>query len=300
MTAAGSGTAPFATRYRAVCRARTRVRVPAYAGSALRGPFGLALRRLSCITGSEHCDDCPLFRACAYPEIFETPPRQDICGVERDWREVPRPYVIEPDGLGVRQVPKGGVFQFFVGLMGRAQRYADLVRKAFMLSGRGGTDWGEFELAEFAVHDAATLPLPAAPRNDQIGIEFRTPLRINKRGKILDARSLDFSSFTWALLHRLQRLDAVHGAYPMPIDADAVLAAARQIRESNRALRWTDAVRRSNRQGRRIPLGGLTGNWIVHGDLRTLWPLLYAGQWTHVGKGATFGLGQYRLARGVN
>jgi len=42
--------------------------------------------------------------------------------------------------------------------------------------------------------------------------------------------------------------------------------------------------------------GGLVGAASYDGDFTPFWPYLVFGQWTHVGKGATFGLGQYRLS----
>ena len=110
-------------------RATGELRLPAYSGSALRGPFGVALRRLSCITGIEACARCPLYRQCPYPEIFETPPR--LSDDAREAREAPRAYVIEPPALGARRLAVGDEFEFYVVLLGRAQRHAELVRKAF-------------------------------------------------------------------------------------------------------------------------------------------------------------------------
>jgi hypothetical protein len=43
-------------------------------------------------------------------------------------------------------------------------------------------------------------------------------------------------------------------------------------------------------------LGGLIGELTIQGPaLVELWPVLWFGQWTHVGKGTAFGLGAYRL-----
>jgi CRISPR/Cas system endoribonuclease Cas6 (RAMP superfamily) len=44
-----------------------------------------------------------------------------------------------------------------------------------------------------------------------------------------------------------------------------------------------------------MPVAGVTGSWRLAGDLRALWPFLYLGQWLHVGKKTTFGLGHYQL-----
>jgi len=40
---------------------------------------------------------------------------------------------------------------------------------------------------------------------------------------------------------------------------------------------------------------GLIGAATYEGDRTPFWPYLVFGQWTHVGKGATFGLGRYAL-----
>ena len=60
--------------YRLHFIAQEAVRLPAYAGSAWRGVFGRALRRLVCVTREPACPACLLYRSCIYPYLFETPP----------------------------------------------------------------------------------------------------------------------------------------------------------------------------------------------------------------------------------
>ena len=96
-------TLPIA-RYRFTFRAEHNIRLPQYAGSLLRGQFGAALRRAACMTGLQHCPDCPLFRTCSYPAIFETPaPAQHAL---QKFSHVPNPYVIEPPPFGARDMPQ--------------------------------------------------------------------------------------------------------------------------------------------------------------------------------------------------
>jgi CRISPR/Cas system endoribonuclease Cas6 (RAMP superfamily) len=47
-----------------------------------------------------------------------------------------------------------------------------------------------------------------------------------------------------------------------------------------------------------MTLGGVMGHWTLHGSaeaLAALWPWLWLGQWLHVGKNATMGMGGYAL-----
>jgi CRISPR/Cas system endoribonuclease Cas6 (RAMP superfamily) len=67
------------------------------------------------------------------------------------------------------------------------------------------------------------------------------------------------------------------------------------VRLAEHVTRWKAWARYSARQGRRIEWTGLVGPAIYEADLAPLWPYLVLGQWVHVGKGVTFGLGRYRL-----
>jgi hypothetical protein len=44
-----------------------------------------------------------------------------------------------------------------------------------------------------------------------------------------------------------------------------------------------------------MTLGGVVGPWRLEGDLGPLLPWLQLGQWLHLGKNATMGLGGYGL-----
>jgi hypothetical protein len=44
-----------------------------------------------------------------------------------------------------------------------------------------------------------------------------------------------------------------------------------------------------------MTLGGAVGTWTFEGDLAPLLPWLRLGQWLHVGKNASLGMGRYQL-----
>src|SRR5690606_22644016 len=96
---AGSMTAaplpePFpATRYLIGGIVRRRLHFPHYAGPALRGAFGHALRQLNCITGHDDCTGCRARTACTYAAVFEPPPPP---AMHRPRQRIPPPYVLEP------------------------------------------------------------------------------------------------------------------------------------------------------------------------------------------------------------
>ncbi|MDW8469611.1 MAG: hypothetical protein RML56_12215 [Burkholderiales bacterium] len=91
-------------RYRLVFRMAEDLRLPEFAGSLLRGQFGATLRRASCVTGAPTCAGCPVLSACAYPQIFETPPPAEHR--LQKFSRVPNPYVIEPPPFGTRSVAR--------------------------------------------------------------------------------------------------------------------------------------------------------------------------------------------------
>ena len=61
-------------------------------------------------------------------------------------------------------------------------------------------------------------------------------------------------------------------------------------------LRWHDWTRYSSRQQTKMQMGGLVGHLVLDGvRAQRYWKQLWLGQWTHVGKGTSMGLGRYRL-----
>jgi hypothetical protein len=79
------------------------------------------------------------------------------------------------------------------------------------------------------------------------------------------------------------------------VDYRGLIEEATNVKLVKDETRWEEWARYSTRQGRRMEWGGITGEATYEGGLAPFWPFLVFGQWTHVGKGCTFGLGQYRL-----
>lgn len=97
-----------------------------------------------------------------------------------------------------------------------------------------------------------------------------------------------------ALVRRTALICEFHGTGPLSLDFSGLAQQAATI-VSEKNLHWRDWTRYSSRQQQKMALGGVVGNWKLSGDLTLFMPFLHLGQWLHVGKEATFGLGRYRL-----
>jgi hypothetical protein len=299
-------------------RALAPARLPPYKGSMLRGAFGHALRRTVCAMGPEQpCESCQLRQACVYPRIFETfiedDPEGDPPPFLRGLPSAPRPYVFEPndDRLDFRA---GDPLAFDLLLIGQAvdlQAYVLLAVERMARAGLGAAR-APFELirAEVPTPDGtrrtlfengrATGPAapPMLPRRDGLDatratIRLLTPLRFKERGHL--STTLDFRSLVLSMIRRTLELAWFHvpGA-EIDWTFRPLLDRAAAIR-STPTLAWHDWDRYSNRQQRKVTLGGLLGTLDLEGDLTPFAPLLRTAEILHVGKGTTFGLGRIAI-----
>lgn len=307
---------PFpVARYLLECEVIRPLALPEYAGSALRGVFGHALRELACVTLSPDCRGCRLLRTCPYPTVFETPAPQDA---RRIYSDIPHPFVVEPPPWGTVDVPAGAAFDVGLVLIGPALSKLPLLLLAWEralhrgLGIAGGTArLLRVRAADNPDPDAApvlesgpdarlrkhptSLPLPvpgSAPKS--VRVDLITPLRLKRDGRPLRAGQLEPRDLLMALVRRTADLCELQLGRHTGWDFAALSQQACAVGGSVR-LEWRDATRWSNRQQRHTPLGGLLGTIDLEGDLAPFWQLLHLGQWLHVGGKATFGLGRYRL-----
>ncbi len=127
---------------------------------------------------------------------------------------------------------------------------------------------------------------------DQVKLEIVTPMRLLNKGKPLFR--FDFNNFFHALQRRLNHLAIAHGDAVTDNDNDRYEQSATIVCDDE-SLHWQDW--RQLEQGRkRQGIGGLTGSLTLSGDaLAEVWWLLELGSLLHVGKGASYGFGRFRL-----
>ena len=138
------------------------------------------------------------------------------------------------------------------------------------------------------------VTVPPWPGRTEMPLRFLTPTRIQRDGSPLGPERLIPRDLLVGLLRRVSQVVEIHTSHSMPADYTTLARQAEGIGAHGR-LTWLDWTRRSARQQQTMSLGGVVGNWTLTGELEPFWAYLYLGQWLHLGKNATFGLGHYRI-----
>jgi hypothetical protein len=293
------------------------MRLPAYAGSAWRGLLGHSLRRTVCVTRQPTCRGCLLTATCPYSVFFESPP--PTAESAKRYTAVPHPFVLDPEvrpkrdlragegiRLGINLVgPAVGLLPYLIQAMARAgERGLGSARARFALKrvlaeqGLGSGDWrGVYEPASSEYRRVAgEIPSLGSPPEGPLALDFLTPLRIKRHGRFVGAAEFSSEDLLRNLVARLSSLAELYGDHRHPREQGKPSRTANEVGLASSDLHWLDWTRYSSRQSTSMRMGGLVGKIRLAGPgLAAFWPALWLGQWTHVGKGTSFGLGKYRL-----
>lgn len=298
------------------------VKLPPYKGSALRGAFGHALKRVSCALRRQSCGECLLKHTCVYAYVFETPPPPDS-EMLRLYPSVPHPFVLRPPADTKTHYDRGEILTGELILIGRAIPYLPYFVTALQLLGEQGLGHGRGKLALTEVREmnrsanafeslylptSATLKSPkqsarhemeeAIRKSDtspaNLMIQLITPLRIKFAEKFVER--VEFHHLIRNLLRRLASLAYFHCETDTEgFDFRGIIREAEKIGVSERNLRWQDWERYSSRQQRQMLLGGVIGTISFASVPASFLSLLFVGEQLHVGKAASFGLGQFQI-----
>lgn len=293
------------------------LRLPAYAGSAWRGLLGYGLRRAACVTRQPVCDGCLLQSSCVYSTVFEPLESRDLAG--RRYSASPHPFVLEVDPFVPRMVASGDRLRLGINLMGQAVDQVPYLIHAMQFAGRHGLgrDRRRFALIGLYREDvlgserwrqvynsvsgsysapqgAGSAACPQAPTAARI--RLLSPLRIKRHNHLVGASEFEAADLLRNLCARLSLLSNLYGENQSVLNWRCLRAAAEEVRLDEIQLRWHQFTRFSSRQNTLMQMDGLCGEFVLHGPgFKTFWPALWIGQWLHVGKGTSFGLGGYRL-----
>jgi hypothetical protein len=305
-----------------------------YWGSRLRGGYGRILKDGLC----DHqeipdCRDCPRFRECDYPRLFE-PVRTRAESLIADAPlkhkiNLPRAFVIDPPSAEPDAYRRGDVVTFGFVCIGPACEsiaYPVLAFERFQQTGApeynpqvsrfrlagvrdrladGQPIFESGNLRPARARDIASYSIEAREWNDEeLEIEFFTPVTVvNKEARERDPQSgialfADFYDLVYNLANRVGGLWQLYGEnWPGQPGffrwREQLLKASRTITTTHRDLQMVRAWGYSNRQHAERPIGGFTGRMKFAGDFSPVKELLGIGEIVHVGNQTAFGLGRY-------
>lgn len=303
---------------------RESIKLPAYKGSAFRGAFGHALKRVACALRHANCADCLLKHNCVYAYVFETPPPPDSRRL-RLYPAAPHPFILRPPPELRETFTAGDCLTGELILIGQAVAYLPYFVYALQLLGEQGLGAGrgrldliqvrELNRAGEAIKDiyraaegVITAPegqagqetRQAGERRPQFPVEVElqllTPLRIKAAGKFV--KHPEFHHLIRNLLRRLSSLAYFHCQLdPEDFDFKGCIRGAEAVRVRACQCHWQEWPRYSQRQRERMLLGGLVGHLSFAAVPPLLLSLLQCGEQLHLGKAASFGLGQFRILK---
>lgn len=282
--------------------------LPDFLGSAWRGLVGWALKRLLCpYEKFKNCSEgCLLQPHCPYYLLFEN--KSQIPGVF----DAPRGYIIYPQpGL------KKGNCDVNITLFGDYSKFATVINKA-IYQGQGagiGKDRMPYKLVDAIektpvdtkplsihknqpVHCKGPFPLKTwlEPTKNNGKLYFITPMRLKKKGHY--QREMDWSFFLSTIVRRLESLNCLfnQGQLLGKEKWNNLSLFFEKNSSSSVDVKWIDLERFSNRQKRKIPMGGLVGEAFEQSANPIILEWLETASLIHAGKGASMGWGRIETA----
>lgn len=286
--------------------------LPTYKGSTFRGGFGYAFKHVVCANRKSECQECLLKEKCVYAYVFETTPPKDT-EIMRKSSSAPNPFIIEPPLDTKREFREEDELTFGIVLIGRAIEYLPYFIFTFEELGRIGIGKrkGKYFLREVKDEDGKVIysgedkflkggfriikPADFEPASSSsLTLYFLTPTRIKYQDRL--TKDLEFHILIRTLLRRVYLLSYFHENENWKPDFSNLITTSKKIGIERDNLVWYDWERYSSRQETRMKLGGFVGEITYTGEyLKDFLPYLLLGEYIHVGKGTTFGLGKYEI-----
>lgn len=315
----------FLSKYRFILTPKEELELPSFKGTTLRGGFGRIFRDLSCMDKKrKECQGCVLKDKCPYSYIFDTSPRCDSLYLKKI-EDIPRPFIIDPPFEEKTKFSPEESLSFNLILIGKAIDYFPYFIVSFKELGNAGLGknrkkfllkevWADVnetqgKIAVFSLENGVIKNINNKltwaeiinnfERKTDINrlkywsLNFVTPTRIKYQNEFIGVP--EFHIIIRNLLRRISNLAYFHCGEKLNINFSYLINQATKIRIEKINVEWVEWERYSFFQQKRMKFGGFIGEVIYKGDLSKFLPFLLLGEYTHVGKGASFGLGLYKL-----
>lgn len=285
-------------------------RLAEYTGSAWRGIMGQEMQRLVCpFDRRPDCTTCAIREHCPYFVLIEK--KTSLPGLS----ESPRGYVIYSPIVD-QEIKR----QVDITLIGDCARFLPVVVKAMFKGQKSGIGGKRHPYQITAIDeilpDSSFHSMPLDPDGhlsaagphplkdwlqdvteipDKLTIRVQTPLRMRRQGRYL--QKMDWQFYFGMLFKRLEGLTRLfHDGELMGKQGWQDFQDNFKVNGNHEdCLAWRDFSRYSNRQKKKLPLGGLMGEVeVVAPDFMTVswWR---AAELLHAGKNVSLGLGKVEI-----
>jgi hypothetical protein len=253
-----------------------------FLGSTLRGAFGVGLKKVVCINPTRLCQGCPSANNCLYYDFYEQ-------------KNIAHKYRFSK-GLGHEN------YSFQLYLFEDASTKLPYALSAIdeMIHHNGiGVKREKLAIESMMCNDQciyknnAFQNIQVSPRQftpdtleSSAKIEFLTPLRIKKEGRLL-TRKPGLVELIVSIHNRLNEIKG-YSIVRLPFSPQAI--------EIGGDVHFEDLSRYSNRQQTKMQIGGLLGNLAFSSIDEKSYMMLKLGEVLGVGKQTVFGLGEIKIS----
>jgi len=276
-------------------------------------PYFMDSVRLGAGCGAPGCEQCSRKDDCVYHRIFSQPLTVEPAALKR-YQKPSYPFVFDIPVLP--PLPNAGrTVEIGLTLAGLAVNHVDELIAAIrgMLTAPGLMKRVRTSLVriESSGYDGSRVSVSAAGKEPEsakvltlslcglqetvvipaevVTVTIMTPMRIMSEGGLL--REVSFSPFIRALLRRISSMVYYYGdEEEAEVDFKWLAGQSHATGAVAADFRWVEEGSRWS---------GLLGSGTFTGVLPEFHPFLLAGEYLHVGKGASFGLGAFRVNKAV-
>jgi hypothetical protein len=297
-------------------KAKDDLQLPAFKGSPWRGVFGHALKKTVCPFQRAACQTCLLKDQCLYLNLFETPASTTTSPISSATTHFPHPFILTPPLDRRDLIPQGDTFTTELTLLTPGFSMLPYLIITFQVMGQHGigSTAAQFELRSAQVrHQAQWQPLfdsvqgellavpppshsqalPEQISPQQLTLRLLTPLHLKVNQQL--SHELHFPHLIQGLSRRIRHLAQLYSQTTEEINTLPLIEAATAIQVKRQDLYWYNVPRFSQRQQRKMKLGGLIGSITYQGELAPFVPWLNLGEALHLGSLTSFGFGKYQL-----
>ena len=288
-------------------------------GALVRSVLGMQFRKLSCTTGASECKGCRNINQCAYPRLFENSMPNSY--THRRHAGLPNPYIVEASETMARSYDVGDMLSFSITLIGDSLTQLDLVLLALHkgFSQSIGSRKGKASLHEvyadseyepiwhgenpsvslrshrqFVRLPEHTTRASVSKNKDRLVLNFLSPLRLVRKGKLISASDLQASDILMSIVRRYASLVEVHLDQSTGFDFKSLAEKSKRC-SINQQLEMCSWSRYSSRQCKKLKGDGWQGLVELQGDLSDFLPIVNICEYLHIGKMTTCGNGRYAV-----